>query len=89
MRVGPQFFPNLPFCVSLERKHVSKCVDMVIKTVNYFTLILSQLSKLSLPCLITKNLRLINNETNHPPFDTSIHVYYNDTCEIPALQSAR
>ena len=32
----------------------SKRVNMVIKMVNYFTLTLSKLSKLSLPCIITQ-----------------------------------
>ena len=67
----------------------SRRVNTVIKTVNYFTLTLSKLSKLSLPCLITQYFAIGNNKTNHPPFDTSIHVYYGDTCEIPSLQSAR
>ena len=44
----------------------SKRVNTVINTVNYFTLTLTYLSKLSLPCLITqyfaigKQLKLIN-----------------------------
>ena len=68
----------------------SRRVNTVIKTVNYFTLTLSRLSKLSLPCLITQyfaideQLKLITHLLT-----LLIHVYYNDTCEIPALPSAR
>ena len=54
MRVGPQFLPNLPFLYLFDVSMFSKRVNTVIKTVNYFTLTLSQLSKLSLPCLITQ-----------------------------------
>ena len=67
----------------------SKRVNTVIKTVNYFTLTLSQLSKLLLSCLINqyivtdKQLKLIS------PLLTLRYMYIYDTCEIPALQSAR
>ena len=65
MRIGPQFFPNLPFSLLLNVSMFSKRVNTVIKTVKYVTLTLSQLSNLSLPSLITqyfaidKQLKLI------------------------------
>ena len=57
MRVGPTFLPNLPLSYLLNISMFSKRVNTVIKTVNYFTLTLSQLSKLSLPCLSPSFLR--------------------------------
>ena len=67
----------------------SRRVNTVIKTANYFTLTFELIIQLSLPCLFTQYFAIGNNKTNHAPFDTSIHVYYGDTCEIPSLQSAR
>ena len=57
MCVGPQFLPNLPFSYLLNVSMFSKRVNTVIKMVNYFTLTLSQLSKLSHPCLSPSILR--------------------------------
>ena len=67
----------------------SRRVNTVIKTVNYFTLTFELIIQTVTSLFIHSVFCDRYNKTNHAPFDTSIHVYYGDTCEIPSLQSAR